>query len=520
MSGDTLPFMPRKRIAAIDVGTNSIHMIVVEQQRHGYRVIDKEKDMVQLGRGSLEGRPLTAEAIERGVEAMRRMAGIAERWQVKDVIAVATSAIREAPNGKKFISAAQKASGIRVRVISGEEEADYIYRAVRGALDFHGGTALAIDIGGGSVELIVGTQSEVFLTASEPVGALRMSQKFRLDEAVTPAEIEACRSFVRKRLRKPLSSIAGIGFDFTVGTSGTIVALATLAASGESMTSGLRWLSRKRLRDLIDAFTPLSATERARRFAIDERRAETILGGAVVLDEIMRKLDVEQLRATDAALREGIVEHVLEEAESGAGRARRTGSVRRSSVMALVARSDVETTHATQVAKLALRIFDQTQELHRLRTGERELLEYAALLHEVGMHVSYQDHQKHSYYLISHAGLRGFTSDQVAVVANTARYYRKSAPKDGDENLAQLSSAQREVVRKLVAILRIADALDRGRRRAVRDVGVEAGERAVAFRVRLRGEAEVEMAAAVKRARFFGKVFEKDVDFESSASRE
>lgn len=511
--------MPRNRIAAIDVGTNSIHMIVVEQRRHGYRVIDKEKEMVQLGRGSLEGRPLTDEAIERGVEAMRQMAGIAERWKVRDVIAVATSAIREAPNGRKFITAAQKASGIRIRVISGEEEADYIYRAVRSALDFHGGTALAIDIGGGSVELIVGTQTEVFLTTSEPLGALRMSQKFGLDAAASTAAIEDCRAWVRKRLRKPLAAIAGLGFDFTIGTSGTIVALATLASAGsngESMASGLRWLARNRLRDLIDALTPLSAAERARRFPIDERRAETLLGGAIVLDEIMRKLDIEQLRATDAALREGIVEHLL---ESGAERKPgRKDSVRRSSVMALFGRSDVETTHATQVAKLALRLFDQTQDLHRLRTGERELLEYAALLHEVGTHVSYQDHQKHSYYLISHAGLRGFTSDQVAVVANVARYYRKATPKDDDENYAQLSAAQREVVRRLVAILRIADALDRGRRRAVRDVGVDVMEGKVIFRVRRRGEAGIELAAALKRAKYFGKVFETDVDFESSSA--
>lgn len=508
--------MPRHRIAAIDVGTNSIHMIVVEKQKHGYRVIDKEKDMVQLGRGSLEGRPLTDEAVERGVEALRRMAGIAERWQVQDVVAVATSAIREAPNGRRFIAAAEKASGIRVRVISGEEEAEYIYRAVRSAVEFHGGTSLVIDIGGGSVELIVGTRDEVYLTASEPVGALRMAQMFGLDGPATPAMIDDCRAYVRKRLKKTLAGISSLGFDFAVGTSGTIVALAQLGWNGaESVSSGLRWLSRKRLRELIDALTPLSAAERVRRFAIDERRAETILGGAVVLHEIMRKLECEQLHACDAALREGIVEYVLDE-QRAPGKNR--DSVRRSSVLGLVERSDVERAHATHVARMALRIFDQTEELHRFQTGERELLEYAALLHEVGMHVSYQDHQKHSYYLISHAGLRGFTTDQVAVVANVARYYRKSTPDLADDNFAQLSETQREVVTRLVAMLRIADALDRGRRRAVRDVGVEVAKGRVTFRPRLRGDADVELEAAVRRAKYFGKVFECHVDIEESSN--
>jgi exopolyphosphatase/guanosine-5'-triphosphate,3'-diphosphate pyrophosphatase len=504
------------RIAAIDVGTNSIHMIVVERQKHGYRVIDKEKDMVQLGRGSLEGRPLTDEAVERGVEALRRMAGIAERWKVQDVVAVATSAIREAPNGRKFIAAAEKASGIRIRVISGEEEAEYIYRAVRSAIDFHGGTALVIDIGGGSVELIVGTSEEVYLTSSEPVGALRMAQMFSLDGAATPAMIDECRAYVRKRMKKTLSRVASLGFDFSVGTSGTIVALAELGHSDpDAVASGLRWLSRKRLRELIDALTPLSVAERVRRFPIDERRAATILAGAVVLDEIMRKLETAQLHACDAALREGIVEYVLD--DRSAPRKDR-GGVRRSSVLALVERSDVERAHATHVARMALRIFDQTEELHRLRTGERELLEYAALLHEVGMHVSYQDHQKHSYYLISHAGLRGFTTDQVAVVANVARYYRKATPDVEHPNFAQLSEAQRDVVCKLAAILRIADALDRGRRRAVRDVGVEMSKRKVMFRPRLRGDADVELETAARRAKYFGKVYARHVDIEESSS--
>jgi exopolyphosphatase/guanosine-5'-triphosphate,3'-diphosphate pyrophosphatase len=321
--------MPRNRIAAIDVGTNSIHMIVAEEQRHGHRVIDKEKEMVQLGRGSLEGRPLTEDAIERGVEALRKMAGIAERWKVSEVVAVATSAIREAPNGKQFIAAAQKAAGFRIRVISGEEEADYIYRAVRSAIDFHGGTALAIDIGGGSVELIVGTADEVYLTSSEPLGALRMSQMFNLDRAATPAMVDECRAYVRKRLKKTLPPIATIGFDFTVGTSGTIATLSSLASNGDSVASGLRWLSRKRLREIIDMLTPLSPAERAKRFSLDERRADTILGGAIVLDEIMRKLDVEQIRSCDAALREGIVEHVLDRKRAP----QKGGSVRRSSVM-------------------------------------------------------------------------------------------------------------------------------------------------------------------------------------------
>lgn len=501
-------------MAAIDVGTNSIHMIVIESQRHGYRVIDKEKEMVQLGRDSLEGKPLTDDAIARGVGALQSMAEIARRWDADEIVAVATSAIREAPNRRRFLAAAGKGSGVKVRVISGEEEADYIYRAVRSAVDFHGGTAVSVDIGGGSVELIVGTQDEVFFTGSHPLGSLRMAQTFGDDLA-------ALRDFVRRTMKKTFARVASLGFDFSIGTSGTIVTLATLAAENgaaaeNGVASGLRWLSRGRLHELIEAMAPLGVEERARRFSLDGKRAGTILAGAVVLEQIMFGLDVEQIRACESALREGIVESVLQRrAESdGATAKKKPSGVRRSSVLQLAARSNIDRTHAAQVARLALRIFDQTQELHLLRTGEREFLESAALLHEAGMHVSFQGHHKHSYYLISHAGLRGFTADQVAIVANVARYYRKAPPSEEHPSFASLSRGQREIVCKLAAILRLGAALDRGRRGAIRDVGVDAGDEAVRFELRPRGDADVEIAAASRKGKYFAKVFGRRVDFE------
>lgn len=502
------------RIAAIDVGTNSIHMIIAEEQRHGYRVIDKERQMVQLGRNSLAGKPLTEDAMERGVATLRTMGEIARRREVDDIVAVATSAIREAPNRRRFINEVKRTAGIELRVISGEEEADYIYRAVRSAVDFHGGTALSIDIGGGSVEMIVGTSSEVFFTRSEPAGALRIAQQFDLQSPVDHEQLKECRRAVRKLLKKTLSRIRSIGFDFTIGTSGTIMTLASLASDPDAVSSGLRWLTLARLRDLIIALAPLSAADRAKKFSVDDKRAETILAGAVVLEQIMRGLDLERLRACDTALREGIVESMLDRRRQSTTEA--TG-VRTQSVLELAERTRVDMVHATHVTHLALRIFDQLEELHKLRTGERELLESAAILHEAGMHVSFQGHHKHSYYLISHAGLRGFTGDQVSMVANIARYYRKARPDTDHQSFVQLSEVQQEAVRKLAAILRIAAALDRRRHGAVRDVAVEVDKNVVSFRLRLRAEADVEIADAQKKARYFTKVFGRKVEIRGEA---
>jgi exopolyphosphatase/guanosine-5'-triphosphate,3'-diphosphate pyrophosphatase len=500
-----------KRIAAIDVGTNSIHMIVAEPRPGGYRVVDREKEMVQLGLSSLDGQPLTEEAMSRGVEAIARMRDIAARWKAGEIVAVATSAVREAPNRREFLRRVRENAGVRVKVISGEEEADYIYRAVRSAVDLDASTALCIDIGGGSVEFIVGTASEIFLTRSEPLGALRLSQRFALHGRPGPRSVAACRRHVAERVRKLRKRIRGLGIDLCVGTSGSILALTQMSdgnGNGKVASHKLKRLERRNVTDAVRTLASLSNSERVERFGFDERRASSIVAGAIVLDEIMDVLSIDSLLACPAAIREGIIESRVSAMRPAPDSG---GSVRRASVVAFAARTECDLKHAYQVARLSVRIFDQTRTLHRLPAAARENLEHAALLHETGMHVSDRGHHKHTYYLVRHADLRGFTDDQLIIIANVARYYRKAPPDRSDENLAELTPAQRGEVEKLTAILRIAEALDRGHRQRVRDVGVRIGRGEVRFDVRTRSDASVEIASAAKRAKYFAALFEQRV---------
>ncbi|HEV8434533.1 MAG TPA: Ppx/GppA phosphatase family protein [Thermoanaerobaculia bacterium] len=481
-----------RRIAAIDVGTNSIHMIVAELQRRGHRVVDKEKEMVQLGLSSLDGAPLSEDAIQRGVAAITHMAEVARGWEVEEIIAVATSAVREAPNRREFLRRVKEASGVKVRVISGEEEADYIYRAIRSAIDLGGGTSLCVDIGGGSVEFIIATASEIYYTASEPLGSLRLAERFRED-------VEGCRRFAAGQLRKVHKQVRQLGIDQCIGTSGTIQALASLITPP---------FTRDALEELFGRLAGTTEKERVERFGIEPKRAATIVAGAAVLLAIMETLSIDSLIVCPAAIREGIII-----AQASAKTDRTANALRRTSVLALAQRSDCDRRHARHVAHLASRIFDQTTRLHALPSTAKELLEHAAMLHEVGMHVSDRGYHKHSYYLIRHAALRGFSDDELAVIANVARYHRKSEPDDDHENLAELTAAQRGDVEKLAAILRIAEALDRSHRQAVRDVAVRLNGN-VKFFVRARSKASVEIAAAAKRARYFASLFEKKVQFE------
>jgi exopolyphosphatase/guanosine-5'-triphosphate,3'-diphosphate pyrophosphatase len=503
-----------KRIAAIDVGTNSIHMIVAETRERGYRVVDREKEMVQLGLASLDGEPLTEDAIIRGVASIGHMAEIAAKWNVDEVFAVATSAVREAPNRRDFLKRVKDATGVKVRVISGEEEADYIFRAVRSAVDVDGQTALCIDIGGGSVEMIVGTADETYFTRSEPLGALRLAQRFELTERPTPRALDECRNHIEERISKLRRRIRRLGVDLCAGTSGTIQTLATMASPAENQppAHGLRRLARTAVQDLIPVLASMTSSERAERFGLDAPRATSILAGALVLATLMESFDIEELLACPLAMREGMLESRIAAADKSDEDG---GSLRHASVLALAQRTDVDLKHGTHVAKLAARIFDQTKALHALEPKMTDLLESAAVLHEAGLHVSDRAHHKHSYYLIRHADLRGYTDEEILLVANTARYYRKAPPDPSHDNFAELTHTQQQDVEKLAAILRIAEALDRGHRRSVRDVAVRVTREQAVFTVRTRSDSSVEIASARKRAKYFSDLFEVQVRFET-----
>jgi len=499
--------MQARRVAVIDVGTSSVHMIVGERQGDGYRIVDRDKVMVHLGAGVDARGRLTGEAMERGLAAIGRMAEVARGWSVREIVAVATSAVREATNRDVFVHLVKEETGIDLRILSGEEEAGYIFRAVRSAVELGDRTALCIDIGGGSVELIAGTATEVHLAESHALGSLTLSRRFALEGRPSPDGVEACRRFIRRHIAKVCRRIEHSHPSLFVATSGTVLALARLAAPPQDTPLVVsRELGAGELADLIERLCRTSAAQRVAYFGIEEHRARTIVGGALLLHELMRELGIPSLLACPVAMREGLLER--------RERTRGDTSLRRKAARALAQRSNSDMRHAEHVARLALRIFDQTTELHGLHDSYREILEHAALLHEIGMHVSDRAYHKHTYYLVRHAELRGFTEEQLVLIANVARYHRKATPADDHQNLDELTPPQRADMEKLASILRIAEALDRGHRQFVHDVAVELKKRVVRFPVQARAEAAAEIAAAGRRAKYFGELFDRRVRVE------
>ena len=506
------------RIAAIDIGTNSIHMIIVQVRPDlSFEVIDREKDMVRLGAGGLDGRSLTPTAVSAGIQTLTKFRRLADSHHVDEIVASATSATREADNGGDFIAEVDRQTGIRVRVISGSEEARLIHLAAVYGVDVGKRTAVVIDIGGGSVEVTFGSATEMLLGKSFKVGAIRLAERFVKSDPLSARDERRLVKHLNKEMGAHLDQIAARGFDRVIGTSGTILSLGTLAATqGGEPPEDLRNLrvSAKSLRRLRKTLVASDIQERLALPGMDPRRADLNVGGSVLLDTILRRLGAADLTLCDLALREGLVLDYIHQNSARIRKVERYPDVRRRSVVELGERCGYWSEHAQQVARLALSIFDQTRSVHGLSDREREWLEYGALLHDIGVHISYEKHHRHSYYLIKNGDLRGFDPVEIEIIALLARYHRQGKPKKSHDGYGELPGKMRRTVRTLAAIVRLAEGLDRSHAQAL--TGIDLFPRGEDYLARLRttGDAELELWAAHRHVSPLEAVLEKPIRFE------
>ncbi len=463
-------------LAAIDIGTNSIHMVVVriDPSLPAFTIIAREKSTVRLGDRDPKTGELTPAAIDRALGALRRCRDLAASLEVREVVAVATSAVRESPNGRDFIKQVRREIGISINLISGPEEARRIYLGVLSGMEFHSRPHVIIDIGGGSTELILGDGQDPRHLSSTKVGAVRLTAEFVTTDPIAPSELNYLYAYVRGMLERPIEEIhAHLQPGETpaqlrlVGTSGTAECLAAIHAAETLGTvpdplHGYE-LPLDGLRQVVQRLSKMTYAQRAELPGMNDRRAEIIVAGAVVLLEAMEMLGVRSLVVCERALREGVVVDWMLTHNLIADRLRFQSSVRERSTLALARKYRVNLDSAQRVATFALTLFDQTRDLlHPWGDAERELLWAAAILHNCGHHVSHAAHHKHAYYLIRNGELLGFTETEIETIANLARYHRKSAPKKRHEGYQNLAGKRyRQIVDELSPLLRIAAALDR-----------------------------------------------------------
>src|SRR5215207_6195272 len=459
------------RIAAIDIGTNSIHMIVVQVRPDlSFEVIDREKDMVRLGAGGLDGRSLTDTATASALQTLSKFKRLAESHKVDEIVAAATSATREADNGGDFIDEVARQTGIQIRIIPGAEEARLIHLAAGYGVDVGSSTACVIDIGGGSVEVTLGTATQLTVGQSFKTGVIRLTERYAKSDPLSGRDERRLVKHLNREMGEYLSELAGRGFDRVIGTSGTILSLGALALLQEGYAvSEVRnqRVSAKAIRRLRKRLVEANLDERLHMPGLDPRRADLSVAGAVLLDTILRRLGAEDVTLCDLALREGLVLDYIHRNSARIRKAERYPDVRRRSIIELGERCGFWLEHAQQVARIALSIFDQTRSSHGLGDREREWLEYGALLHDVGVHISYERHHRHSYYLIKNGDLRGFDPEEIEVIALVARYHRQGTPKKSHEGYGGLRGSRRRAVKALSAMVRLAEGLDRSHAQGV-----------------------------------------------------
>lgn len=460
-------------IAAIDLGTNSLHMVVVkiEPSLPAFSIIAREKETVRLGDRNLTTGDLKPEIIEKAIAALGRFQEVAKSLNAETTIAVATSAIREAPNGKDFLQRLESELSLSVDLISGQEEARRIYLGVLSGMEFDNQPHIIIDIGGGSTEIILGDSHQAQALTSTKIGAVRLTNELISTDPISNTEFQYLQAYARGTLERAVEEVrANIQMGESprlVGTAGTIETLALIHAREKlgsvPATLNLYELSLKDLRESVNRLRKLSNSERAAIPGMPEKRAEVILAGAVILQEAMTLLGAESVTVCERSLREGVIVDWMLTHGLIEDKLRYQGSVRERSVLKQAKKYNVNLEHSDRVAEFAISLFNQTQgKLHYWGAEERQLLWAAAILHNCGHYVSHNAHHKHSYYLIRNGELLGYTETEIEIIANLARYHRKSAPKKKHENYAILVSKQhRQIVSKLSAILRLAVALDR-----------------------------------------------------------
>jgi exopolyphosphatase/guanosine-5'-triphosphate,3'-diphosphate pyrophosphatase len=456
------------RIAAIDIGSNSIRQIIADVSPDGsIRVIDEMKAAPRLGAGIEKSGRLSEIAIQNALATLGRMAALAKQLGAKRTEVIATSAVRGASNSQRFLDLVREETGLRIKIVDGEDEAALSFRSALAHFDLGVGRAAIIDIGGGSLELALSADGLLERLLSLPLGAIRMTEEFLSDGK--RKGLTRLRKYARRKLEKnlPVSDWRGSRVICSGGTATNLAGILLARGGMESArTVHGTVVPRVELEHIVDVFYNMSAGERQGVAGLNPVRADIIVAGLAVIAEVVARLDARELVVSAYGIREGVLLQAARVTPVVAD----PGEARTRSVRQLAERSHYEEPHSQHVQKIALQIFDSIGKRLGCTKADRQLLADAALLHDIGYHINYDKHHKHSYHLIQHADLLGLTPADQIVVANVARYHRGAEPQRKHENLISLDKPMRAKIMRLAAILRVADGFDRGHAGAVQEV--------------------------------------------------
>jgi exopolyphosphatase/guanosine-5'-triphosphate,3'-diphosphate pyrophosphatase len=507
IGGDLVSRQTVERVGIIDLGSNTTRLIVMEHTpQHSFKLTDEVSEVVRLAEGVGEDGALQPEPMYRAVEALKMFHTFCQASGVNHVVAVGTSAVREASNQAEFLEMLKRETGLELRILSGEEEAYYGYLGVVNSLPISDG--YVIDIGGGSTEVTEIYGRQFSRSFSQPTGIVRLTERFVHSDPISKSDFRlleqgATEAFAELDWLKPTPGTT------LVGIGGTIRNLARIDQKRRRYPLGRIHgyvLQRKSLETIISSLRRKSQPEREDVPGLNRDRADVIVAGAVILHQLMVQGGFDELTVGGEGLREGLFyEHFLAKQERPV-----LDDVRSFSINNLARVYHYEATHAAKVQEISLSLFDQLRDLHHYGAWERELLSYAATLHDIGVQVGYYDHHKHSAYLVLNSSLQGFSHREVALLAMLVRVHRKGSV---DPREFRMVLEDDDVVRvsRLGSLLRIAEYLERSKSQVVEQLNVGVGENGVTIEVKPKGDATVEIWAANRRANLFRETFGCDV---------
>jgi exopolyphosphatase/guanosine-5'-triphosphate,3'-diphosphate pyrophosphatase len=501
--------------AAVDIGSNSVRLKIAHLQGHRLRPVHEDREVTRLGEGVFRSGFLTPESMAETVKVLRRFHRATQQVATDTVRVVATSALRDARNSQAFLEWVRSATGWRVEIISGVEEARLIHLGLVSSLRTDATPSLMIDLGGGSCELTVSRDGHIRDAVSLPLGAVRLTDEFLRHDPPRKGELKRLRGFVGREVGRIASRIVAARVKNVIATSGTAAALAATAAHLRKDSSSRRrpTVSRAEMSRIAKRLARLPVSERRKIEGIGPRRAEIIVAGALVYHELLDRCRLKGFRFSPLGLRDGILAQIAAEYDHSTRSGRQIESERWESITNAVTHYRVDRKHALDVRDSAMLLFSALRRVHRLPSEYREWISAAAMLYEVGDYVNRTGRHRHTHYIISNSEILGYTPQQRRIIAAIARYLGKSRPTVEDGPIKAIDPAERDGVQKAILILRLARSLNLGRSRAVQKVrvGLHAAEVRLTLVPRRRMGVDLELWAIEKDCSYFREVFGREL---------
>ena len=510
------------RIAAIDIGTNSIRLVVAEVQPDGsYRILDEDREMTRLGHGLYDDGRIGEEPMAHSLRVLGRMKAIVEGFGVGELRTIATSAVREASNGREFVREAWKRCRVRVDIVPPEEEARLALKSVRRHYDLGDRRTAIVDIGGGSAEVVLAVGGLVELVVSLPLGAVRLTERYLTSDPVKPKHWSALQRAIDAAVKAGMGKVP-FSADVMIGSGGTftnLVEMVQCEREGEASTPRDYPLARAEVTRILDRLRETPLASRREIPGLNPQRADIIVAGVAVVDRLAKRLGTQRVLVNDRGIRDGVLLAMIEELPGMARPRRIAPPDRMDSARRLARQCRSNERHCERVATLAVQLFDSLRRPFDLPPEGRDILMAGALLHDIGYLINHERHHKHAYHLIMHGDLPGFSAREVELIANVARYHRRAAPKKSHENFERLNKDERRLVRRLSGILRIADGLDRTHGGVIKAVRARTDRKKVRLAVTASRNPSIELDDARRKSALFEKAFDRPLVFSTPRTR-